>query len=92
MRKMIETFFRPTFMKIPHIYMQYSAMSCFKLVLLSQAGLIFWPWLHEILVESPLEKIQLKHLILPFFMLGVGTAAAILLFICELWRGKRKLV
>ena len=41
---------------------------------------------------EPLEKIRLAHLILPFIFLGIGTTVAVLVFVCELWRGERELV
>ena len=59
---------------------------------LIQAGLIFRPKSDPKPKDEPLEKIRLEHLILPFILLGVGTIVAVLVFVCELRRGKRELV
>ena len=37
----------------------------------------------EMKESKPLEKIQLKHLIIAFFILGVGCCAATIVFIFE---------
>ena len=34
--------------------------------------------------KQPLEKIELKHLLLPFIILGIGLSLATLVFLCEL--------
>ena len=57
-----------------------------------QAGLIFWPKVDPKPKEKPLEEIRVEHLILHFIILGVGTTVAVLVFLCELFWGKRKLV
>ena len=42
--------------------------------------------------KEPLEKIRLDHQALSFVLLGVGTTFAVLVFLCELRRGKCELV
>ena len=37
------------------------------------------------------EQVRLQHLRLPFILLGIGTTTAVLVFVCELRRGKRVL-
>ena len=54
----------------------------------TQAGLTFRPEEDPKPEDEPLEKIRLEHLIFPFIILGVGTAVAHLVFVCELKRGK----
>ena len=39
--------------------------------------------------SEPLEKIQLKHLIIPFFSLGVGCFVALVVFLFEMYCGKK---
>ena len=39
--------------------------------------------------SKPLEKIQLKHLIIAFFILGVGCFVAFVVFLLEMIGGKK---
>ena len=39
--------------------------------------------------SEPLDKIQLKHLIIAFLILGVGWFVALIVFLCEI-KGKKK--
>ena len=39
---------------------------------------------HEKKGSKPLEKVQLKHLIIAFLILGVGCSVALLVFMCEM--------
>ena len=38
---------------------------------------------------GPLEKIHLKHLIIPFIILGVGCFVALFVFLFEMYYGKK---
>ena len=49
-----------------------------------KAGLSFKYPQPEFAEEEPLEKIQLKHLILPYVLLGVGSLTALLVFVSEI--------
>ena len=40
-------------------------------------------------VTKPLEKVQLKHLIIAFVILGVGCFVAFLVFLLEMISGKK---
>jgi len=51
---------------------------------LFQAGLIFERDDERPPKKQPLQKIELKHLLLPFIILGFGLSLATLVFFCEL--------
>ena len=59
------------------------SLNCFV-----QAGLMFDTHAKEIKESKPLEKIQLKHLIIPFFILVVGWCVALGVFMLEKILGK----
>ena len=56
---------------------------------LVKAGIIFGKDYKEQKVSKPLEKIQLKHLIIAFLILGVGCVVALLVFMIEMNRGTK---
>ena len=39
--------------------------------------------------SEPLEKIKLKHLIIPFLILGAGCSVALIVFLLEMMCGKK---
>ena len=41
---------------------------------------------------DPLEVIQFQHIILPLTILGLGGSLAFLVFLCEIWVGRRKVL
>ena len=41
--------------------------------------------------SKPLEKVQLKHLIIPFLILGIVCFLALFVFLCEL-KGKKAML
>jgi hypothetical protein len=49
-----------------------------------QAGIMFLADEKEKKESKPLEKVQLKHLIIPFLILGVGLFVALVVFLIEM--------
>ena len=60
------------------------SLNCFV-----QAGLMFRKNEKEMKESKPLEKIQLKHLIIAFIILGVGCFLALVVFFLEIIWGKK---
>ena len=56
-----------------------------------QAGIMFEADEQEKKESKPLEKIQLKHLILAFIVLGVGCFVALFVFLLEMIGKKRSM-
>ena len=54
-----------------------------------QAGLMFEKYYKEKKESEPLEKIQLKHLIIAFIILGVGCLVALFVFMIEMSCGTK---
>ena len=54
-----------------------------------QAGIMFEADEKEKKKSEPLEKIQLKHLIIGFFILGVGCFVAFVVFLLEMIGGRK---
>ena len=49
-----------------------------------QAGIMFGADEEEITETKSLEKIQMKHLIIAFLILGVGCFLSFIVFLCEM--------
>ena len=41
---------------------------------------------------DPLEVLQFQHIILPLTILGLGGSLSFLVFLCEIWLGRRKML
>ena len=54
-----------------------------------QAGLIFVPDDKGMKESEPIEKIQLKHLILAFLILGMGCFVSLIVFLFEMISKKK---
>ena len=50
---------------------------------------MFGEWSKDKPESEPLEKIKLKHLILPFLILGAGCSVALLVFLLEIFCGTK---
>ena len=50
---------------------------------------MFYTYGKENKEPGPLEKIHLKHLIIPFIILGVGCFVALVVFLFEMYCGKK---
>ena len=52
-----------------------------------KAGIMFREYPKDKAESEPLEKIKLKHLIIPFFILGVGCFVSLVVFLLEMFCG-----
>jgi hypothetical protein len=53
---------------------------------------MFYPDKKETEESEPLEKIQMKNLIIAFLILGFGCFAAFVVFLLEMIRGERQMM